>query len=72
MVEIITQTFKKSQQAKGTAYQKKIVDLYDSSLVYSFSSVARVFNITSQRVGYIHKTYPHDCPRKELERGRLT
>ncbi len=63
---MITQTNNKVKQngpLPDLVYKKKVVDLYDSSFQYSYSSVGRIFKITSQRVGQIHKEYKHDCPR---------
>ncbi len=51
-------------------FKKKVVDLYDSSFVYSYSSVARIFKITSQRVGQIHKEFVHDCSRLQINSGQ--
>lgn len=63
--------FWKNPRKKGAnlnnEWAKGIVELYDSSLIYSYNTVARIMRITPQRVGQIHKSFPHDCPRKKLK-----
>ena len=57
---------KLEKRKKSLDMQRRVVLRYDSSFIYSYNSVARIFDISPQRVGQIHKTFPHDCPRKNL------
>lgn len=51
------------QKQPNLEFQRKVVKVYDSSLMYSYNSVALQFKRTPQRIAQIHKAYPHDCPR---------
>lgn len=68
---MITQTKKKNkvpyQEQPNLEFQKRVVELYDSSFMMSYNSVAQMVKRTPQRIAQIHKAYPHDCPRKKLE-----